>query len=441
MTPVAAESASKPADEAPTSSPMTRCAFFRQSGWMVMATVVSGLAMYGVHPLAKFIPQSEYGIFGLLVALLNCLAIPSVGLQMMFTQQTAAALTPEQQHRLSTATRGVLFGMILIWAIFALVALVFQNAIVTRWKISNPLALWITLLIGLTALCTPVLGGIVQGKQNFFWLGWASMLNGLGRVGAAALLVLVFHTQATGMVGAILASSVVTVVIYGWHSRDVWRGAGARLAQFEWRPWCGRVLPLTLGFGAFQFMFSADPLFVQAFFDKDSTGHYIAVGTLARALVAFTGPVVSVMFPKIVRSLARAEKTDVMGLTLMTTGILAAIGALGLSIGGPWILTAIYTPDYRDIAAPWLPWFAAGMVPLALANVLVNDLLARNRFAIVPWLVAVALGYGLTLAFVHETFLGVIKTIGLFNLLFLGVGLFFNWRERRTANPAPQPQP
>lgn len=437
MTPAAAESASKPADDAPTSIPMSRGAFFRQSGWMVMATVVSGLAMYGVHPLAKVIPQSEYGIFGLLVALLNCLAIPSIGLQMMFAQQTAAALTPDEQHRLSTATRGVLLGMTLIWVVFALVALVFQEAIVTRWKISNPLALWITLLIGLAALCTPVLGGIVQGKQNFLWLGWASVLNGLGRVATAALLVLVLHAQATGMVAAILASSLVTVLIYGWHSRDVWRGAGAKAARFEWRPWFRRVVPLTLGFGAFQFMFSADPLFVQAFFDKDETGYYIAAGTLARALVAFTGPVVSVMFPKIVRSLARSERTDVMGLTLITTGALAVLGALVLSLGGSRILTVIYTPDFSNVAAPWLPWFAGGMVPLALANVLVNDLLARNRFAIVPWLVVVALGYGVTLTVSHGTFLGVIKTIGLFNSLFLAVGFFFSWRERRLANPAP----
>ena len=436
MTPAASESASKPADDAPTSIPMSRGAFFRQSGWMVIATVVSGLAMYGVHPLARFIPQDEYGIFGLLVALLNCLAIPAIGLQMMFAQQTAAALDPEQQRRLSTATRCVLLGMFLIWAVFALVALLFQDAIVARWKINKPLALWITLLVGLVALCTPVLGGIVQGKQNFLWLGWASMLNGLGRVGVAALLVLVLHAQATGMVAAILASGLGTVLIYAWHSRDVWRGAGVKLAQFEWRPWFGRVVPLTLGFGAFQFMFSADPLFVQAFFHKDDTGYYISAGTLARALVVFTGPVVSVLFPKNVRSLAREEKTDVMGLTLITTGALATLGALGLSLGGPLILKLIYTPAYSQIAAPWLPWFAAGMVPLALANVLVNDLLARSRFAVVPWLVAVALGYGVTLAVHHETFLGVIKTIGLFNLLFLAVALFFSWRDRRSTNPS-----
>lgn len=70
-----------------------------------------------------------------------------------------------------------------------------------------------------------------------------------------------------------------------------------------------RVGPLTFGFGAFQFMFSADPLFVQAWFDKDQTAFYMAAGTLGRALVAFTGPMVAVMFPKIVRSAALSEPT------------------------------------------------------------------------------------------------------------------------------------
>jgi O-antigen/teichoic acid export membrane protein len=241
------------------------------------------------------------------------------------------------------------------------------------------------------------------------------------------------------MVGSILASSLVTIGIFIWQTRDVWRGPGT---PFEWGPWLARVTPLTLGFGAFQFMFSADPLFVQAFFDESQTGFYVADGTLARALVAFTGPVVAVMFPKIVRSVARAEKTDVMGLTLVITAVLGAIGAMGLTVCGPWLLNLIYNADFREAAAPLLPWFAWGMVPLAVANVLMNDLLARGRFEIAPWLVAVALGYGLALTVFHDTFLSVIKTLGGFNLLFLAVALFFSWKDRRamqaaTAAPAP----
>ena len=102
-----ATSISSGAAQPPLSSGMSQSAFFRQSGWMILATVLSGAFMFGVHPFSKKIPDSEYGVLGTLLAVLNCMSIPSVGLQMMFVQQTAAALADEQKRRLSGTARGV----------------------------------------------------------------------------------------------------------------------------------------------------------------------------------------------------------------------------------------------------------------------------------------------------------------------------------------------
>ena len=87
-------------------------------------------------------------------------------------------------------------------------------------------------------------------------------------------------------------------------------------------------------------------------------------------------------------------------------------------------------------AVPLLPWFAWSMVPLTLANVLLNDLLARSRFQVVPWLAAVACGYGLALLRFHDSFLTVIKTLGVSNLVFLCVTVWFARRDR-TIHPVP----
>jgi len=76
------------------------------------------------------------------------------------------------------------------------------------------------------------------------------------------------------------------------------------------------------------------------------------------------------------------------------------------------------------------------MLPLAVANVLINNLLARERFAVVPWLVVVAAGYGLTLHFVHGTFTTVISLLGLFGLLLVAVCVVFTlWKPRAEGPP------
>jgi len=81
--------------------------------------------------------------------------------------------------------------------------------------------------------------------------------------------------------------------------------------------------------------------------------------------------------------------------------------------------------NYQQTA--WLiPWFAWSLMPLALSHLLINNLLARKRFAAVPWLIAIAAGYWITLhRFTYHSYLTVIGTLGAFSfLLFLACVVF-----------------
>jgi len=407
---------------------MSRRVFFRQSGWMVIATLVSGICFFLVHFFSKLIPEAEYSFFATMVSLLNCIAIPAIGLQMVFVQQTAAAVSESAQRQLRGTMRGVLTGTLILWLLILVGAALFQESILRRWQIANPLVLWMTLLVGLAAIWMPIFGGILQGRQNFLWFGWAAILNGAGRLAAVGLIVTMMSRDAASMMVGVLIGTICSLAIFIWQTREVWSGP---TEPFAWRPWLARILPLTLGLGAFQFMFSADPVFVQSWFDKEETGFYMAAGTLSRALVVFTGPIVWVMFPKIVRSVASDEKTDVMWLTLGTTAVMACLGALALCVVAPIMLKIVYKESYLA-AVPLLRWFSWSMVPLALANVLINNLMARNQFRVVPWLVGVVVLYTCLLLKFHDSFLTVIKLIGLCNLLFLGVGLTFTWLHRES---------
>jgi O-antigen/teichoic acid export membrane protein len=318
----------------------------------------------------------------------------------------------------------------------ALAVLIWQQDVLARLQIVNPAALWVTVLVALGCLWFPLFCGLLQGQQNFLWLGWAIILNGAGRLAAVAVIVLLLQGHAAGILTGAFIGILASLGICVWQSRGIWRG---RAAAFDWRGLLRQVVPLALGFGACQFVFSADPIFVQSYFDKEQTGPYVAVGTLARALVMFTAPLAAVMFPKIVRSAALKQKSNLMLLTLLVTAGLVGGAALSLSLIGPWLIKFVFQKSFVE-AAPLLPWFAWSMVPLALANVLVNNLLARSQFGVVPWLLAVAVGYGVALTFFHDTFLTVIQTLGLFNLLLLLVAAWFTWRKHpEPASPEDAP--
>src|SRR3954469_17926980 len=180
---------------------MSRHSFFRQSGWMMIASIAGGGFMWAVHLvmqkpvtqvpivpirdfLARFIqaPPSEaqYGLFATLLNLVMWMSIPSTGLQTVFAQQTAAANNEELERRLRGTVRSVLAATTLIWALLTVLFFMLRERIVADLNGPDPGALWLTVIIGLPILWTPIFNGLMQGRQNFLWLGWTSIMSGLG---------------------------------------------------------------------------------------------------------------------------------------------------------------------------------------------------------------------------------------------------------------------
>lgn len=402
-----------------------------------MATTASGALMYCVHPIvSRQMPPGEYGVFGTLLTAATLMGIPAVGLQPVIAQQAAAAVTDEQQRVVASEFRAVWRAIFFIWLGMALVAGIFWKQALAGLKIQNPAALAATVAIGLAAMWMPLVMGILQGRQDFFWLGWANILNGVGRLGLICVIVWLFHGWAAGAMSAVFLGMMAVVVIGGWQVRDVWKMEGARV---QWKNWLGRVVPLTLGLGAATFMLSADMIFTQNFFPGNQTPFYLAAGIIGRALVFFTQPLTQVMFPKLARSSATGEKSNALMLALGATILAGGAAAIACTILPSLPLRIIYNKSYL-VATPLVPWFAWCMLPLTLSNVLINSLMARSRFAAVPWLVLVAAGYAVALAMVgrhagsladtQAGFRMMIQTLGVFNLIMFGVCAWFTWGKK-----------
>ena len=408
--------------------------FFRQSGWMMIASTISGLFMYGVHPIAsRGMPKTEYGVFTTLLQIVTMMTIPAGGLQQTIAQQQAAAVTDEKRRLVASEFRGVFKGIFFIWLAMAAAAAIFWKPAVTGLKIQNPMALAATVLIGLAAMWMPLVSGVLQGRQNFLWLGWVTILNGVGRVAFVCLVILVFHGWAAGTMSAVFFGMTVLIFISLWLLRDIWKIEGARV---PWKEWLSRVIPLTLGLGAANFMLSADMIFTQKYFPADKTAYYAAAGMVGRALIFFTQPLSTVMFPKLARAKATGEKSHALALALGTTVFFGACAAVAFTVL-PWVpLRIVYDKSFL-FAAPLVPWFAWCMLPLTVSQVMVNSLMARSKFSAVPWLIAVAVAYAVSLSVVGQhygnstdTLLGfraMIQTIGVFNLLLFLVCAVFTW--------------
>src|SRR5882762_3709 len=410
------------AEIAPMTTAGHRSTFFRQSGWLMTANVAGGALMWAVHFLSKRIPESEYGVFGTLLALVIC--VPAIPLQMVLAQQTAKALATHREGELAGILRLFWIGTTALWLAGTVGVLCFQSELLARWKMSSPVALWVTLPALLLSLWAPVFWGTLQGRQNFLWLGWSMMFNAVGRVGVAALAVLVFVGNAVGMMAGVLAGLTIAVGVAMWTTRDLWR---RKSEAFDWRGLLRQIVPLMFGFAAFQFLFTADTMFVKSYFSKDEAAFYFGAGTLSRALMWLVMPLATVMFPRLVHSAAKSEKTNLMGIVLLGTAVLAACGAISLTVLGPWLVRFVFKPSYVEVATRILSWYAWAMLPVALTNVLLNHLLAHGAYRVVAPLVVLVIGYAFALTRFHESLVMVLQTLGVFGLGALAVCVWFSY--------------
>ena len=265
-------------------------------------------------------------------------------------------------------------------------------------------------------------------------MGWATIFGGAARLGGAVILVLALTMGAAGMMTGALIGIGLMAAIAIWRTRDLWL---LPAESFDGKSVLRQVLPLMFGFGACQFMFTSDTMFATAYFNGEQMKPYVVAGTLSRALLWLVLPLAAVMFPKLVQSRVKSEKNNLFGLVVLGTAVLSIGGAAGLWLFGPLVVRIV--AHAGDVAGTMalLPWYAVAMVPLAMANVMVNDLLARNRFGVVPFMVLLAIGYGFTLPWMLNHYPGrlevVLQTLGAFNLLLFLICAWFTWGNKSQA--------
>jgi O-antigen/teichoic acid export membrane protein len=416
----------------------SKWAFFKQGGWMVMATGISGVFMILVHSVAsKHLDAAEYALFGALIKFFLFMGIPANGLQTVFAQQAAAAVNARETRQLARLTQVVLAATFGLWLLAGAGILIFAPTFSSALKITSFAALLCTVLLGLPALWMPLFKGLLQGRQHFAGLGLVAILDGVIRLGAVCGLVFALHGQAASVMTAALLGQVAAISVGAWITRDLWLGHGE---PFAWRPWLKTVIPLSVGGAAVSFVFLADSQFVQNLFADERRSLYVAGQNSGFALSQITVPLSLVMFPKIARSLARSEKSDALALTLKSTLGLGGLVALACTVMPSLPLRVVYFFSFEKVAAATvlIPWSVWTLLALSVANVLAANLLARKAFAIVPWLVVLALGYGLTLwgaqaMLLRMELLAAFRTVIqiqlLFSVLLLGVSIYYSRKQ------------
>lgn len=404
--------------------------FFRQLGWVFVATLVSALFNSSVHFYARLMSTEQYGLFQVfLQSLLPLMAIPALGIQAAFIQLSASAVTPGQERDLAAAVRRVGWVLFTIWIAAVLLVALFSGRLLEIYQLGTPSALVILMATVLAALVLPMFSGIVQGRQDFLWFGWVTILGGLGRFVGVGLMVGLFGGTALNAMLGVLLGQLASLAVAGWRSRSSWQQVPG---NFEIGGFVRRVTPLTLAMGALTLLQTADIAAAREALTGEQSGLYGAAGGVARSVLYLAAPMIYVMFPRIVREAARSESSGVLAQACGVSLIVCGGAALGATLF-PELPFRIVQGGRYLAAASLLPSIAWCFLPLMLTTVLLNNLLARSRFRVVWPLLILAAGYWRALRFFNDSPHQLIGTLGAAATASLVIVGFFTWVESRSA--------
>ena len=416
---------------------MIRSSFFRQSAWMLFASMAGGGLLALVHRIAARMDASgEYGLFTTVLNSMTALTWPALGLAAAFMQMTAMATTDEAKRDVSAAAKRVAGGMVCYWVLICLAMFVGKDWVMTTFKMTSGLALvWLapTLLL---QLLSPIAQGIVQGRQDFFTAGWSAIIGGAGRLSITWLAVTLLGASAgwaiCGAFFGLLAGFIPLVIA----SRHIWRLPAGTFAFSSWLRDAG---PLTGGLAASAFLFSLDQWAAREFLPPAGNDLYGAAGTVGRVVMWVSAPLVVVMFPKIIGAAAAGEDRRILFHAVGATLAVAASAAIACTLFPSVPLLALQGKALAASAAPLVPVYVWCLVPLTLANVLLNNLLARKRYGVVVPLIVVALGYWMALRRFNGSPKEIILTLGGAATVALLVTAFYTWRGGKRSYAAVNP--
>lgn len=418
------------------SSSESRTKFFRQSGWMAFAAMGGGIFNL-LASLVVFKMGAEVNAFDTALAALAILGMPALGIQAAFATQAAVADRQDQINALAATMRSAYWWIGVGWLALSGLCLVFSDQLIRLYNLNNPTVLWVFLAMVLVTVWSPIPNGVLQGRQDFLWFGAGTLLNGAGRFAALAAAVYVFKLGSLGsLVGALTGSLAVLLLVAG-RTLEIVRHRGGKA---DWSGFLRRAVPLTFGLGALVLLMQADALVVreklQAQMTDAETVGYTAARRIGQVLVFVVGAIVAVMYPKVARSMKSTEGSDALKLTLALTTVISVLGAIVTSIIPQFPLRILAGGSASPESTTLVVAYVWALAPLAISNVLVWNLMARERYRAVPVLMLIAGGYWFALRAFSDRLLTVVTVVGIFSTTIMvvsGILTILDYRKNRTA--------
>lgn len=352
----------------------------RQGMLLILATTVA----YGLDYLfnltaGRLLDQSGFGVFVALTGVGQIIVVASRVIQTVMTRYVAQfPALPEAQGKTASFFRAM-FRRAWFWGGAAMAMLFLaSNPLASFLKIDDVRPVWALAAATLLMVVRPIVGGTLQGKQQFAALGGVQIVQAVMRLGLGALL-MIAGLGAFGAMAALPLASLFALA-YGafalgkdvWQSTETHHGVSlsdmVRFSAFA-----------AAGLVGYALLVNMDAILAKRFFEPVAAGNYGAAVTLGKVIQFFPLAVIMILFPKAAqRKVTRRDPAGVLLPALLLVFVFCGGVALIYALFTDTIVRYTVGASYQ-VSARLLGLEALAMLLLSTANVWLNYFLSTDR--------------------------------------------------------------
>lgn len=262
-------------------------------------------------------------------------------------------------------------GLTLSTLVFVFAPGIGQSLNLPAWTIQ------LSAVVILFSTLRPIAAGTLQGSENFIAFGLARLALSLARL----LVVFILIQAGLGLTGAVIAlpfgwlvSVLCAFLLLG---RPFW--TRSKLASKNLlREGVKLSFYALLAYLTYMTLTSLDLIWVNQHLPGEVAGAYAGLVLMRRIVALLPGVAVTVMFPRVVRSLAQGKQPTLI--LVQTAAIIVAVsGTLSILyfIFSDPLIRLIFGAEYQA-AAPLLGWMGLAMIGVSLGSIWLNYFLAEK---------------------------------------------------------------
>lgn len=348
----------------------------KNSSIVVAGIIISNILAYVFHIyVGRSLGPAEYGVFGVLMALLTIISLPAGAISSSSTKYIAKYNIQKKQGQIGLLRRNLSVKIITYSLIVFLVIILFSKPIANYLNIESQISVVLVGLASIFALMLPINRGVLQGMKKFKAYSVNTILESIIRL----VLVLLFIYAGLKADGAILAYGLAYffafLLIFPLTKEVHPDNKNEKLASPNFLKFAILVLIVSL---IIQGIINIPTIFIKHYLTAEFTGLWTAALTLARISLFVVGGIILVMFPEVAETSHPKDKIAIFKKALIMT-LVASVGvAIVFWIAPQPFIQILYGSEFLG-AVPILKWMSVAMIGVATLQLSLNYWLAGKK--------------------------------------------------------------